>query len=206
MADALLELIGISKTYPGVVALDRRQPRGRAAARSLGLIGENGAGKSTLMKILGGVDRSRPPARSGSTASSAPALTVAEAIASRHRLRPPGAQPLRQSRRRRQHLHRPRAAAGGPLRLVDRATLRALVRPLLERARRRLRARHAGRRAVARAAAAGRDRQGAVARRAAGHHGRADLEPDPRRDRPAARASSPSSRPRASASSSSRTA
>ena len=58
--------------------------------------------------------------------------------------------------------------------------------PLLRAARRRFRARHAGLRAVARAAAAGRDRQGAVAQRAARHHGRADLEPDARRDRPAA--------------------
>jgi ribose transport system ATP-binding protein len=50
----LLELISVSKTYPGVKALDRvslRVDRGEVLA----LIGENGAGKSTLMKILGGV-------------------------------------------------------------------------------------------------------------------------------------------------------
>ena len=39
-------------------------------------------------------------------------------------------------------------------------------------------ARYAGRRTVARAAATGRDRQGAVARCAPRHHGRADLQPD----------------------------
>src|SRR4029079_11089982 len=49
----LLELEGISKRFPGVVALDQVNltvGEGDVVA----LIGENGAGKSTLMNIVGG--------------------------------------------------------------------------------------------------------------------------------------------------------
>src|SRR6266852_3151875 len=50
----ILQLEGISKRFPGVVALDRVDLE-VYPAEVVALIGENGAGKSTLMKILGGV-------------------------------------------------------------------------------------------------------------------------------------------------------
>ena len=50
----LLEVCGVSKAYPGVVALDEVSLRVRAGTVHA-LIGENGAGKSTLMKIVAGL-------------------------------------------------------------------------------------------------------------------------------------------------------
>ena len=50
----ILEMRNVSKTFPGVKALDQinlRVKRGSVHA----LMGENGAGKSTLMKILYGI-------------------------------------------------------------------------------------------------------------------------------------------------------
>ena len=52
--DTILEMRGISKTFPGVKALDNVNfsvARGEIHC----LVGENGAGKSTLMKVLSGV-------------------------------------------------------------------------------------------------------------------------------------------------------
>jgi ribose transport system ATP-binding protein len=50
----VLEMKGIGKRFPGVVALDGVDLELRPA-EIVAIIGENGAGKSTLMKILGGV-------------------------------------------------------------------------------------------------------------------------------------------------------
>ena len=49
-----LEMSGITKRFPGVVALDNVSIE-VARAEIVALIGENGAGKSTLIKILGGI-------------------------------------------------------------------------------------------------------------------------------------------------------
>src|ERR1700741_3045373 len=50
----LLQMRGIAKRFPGVIALDQVDLE-VAKGEVVALCGENGAGKSTLMKILGGV-------------------------------------------------------------------------------------------------------------------------------------------------------
>jgi ribose transport system ATP-binding protein len=54
MTNPILEMKGISKRFPGVVALDAVE-LDVYPGEVVALAGENGAGKSTLMKILGGV-------------------------------------------------------------------------------------------------------------------------------------------------------
>ncbi|MCI6927646.1 MAG: ATP-binding cassette domain-containing protein, partial [Butyricicoccus porcorum] len=54
MSEYIVELRDCTKTFPGVVALDKMQLAVKPG-EILGLIGENGAGKSTLIKVLTGV-------------------------------------------------------------------------------------------------------------------------------------------------------
>ena len=126
-----LSLSGIGKTYPGVVALDSFS-MDVSSGEVIGLVGENGAGKSTLMKILGGVikpDRGSIRLDGAEHGTFTVESSIASGIAFVHQelnlfdnldvaanifL---GREPLR----------------GGPLRLVDRDRLRAMVAPLLKR-------------------------------------------------------------------------
>jgi len=56
MSECLLEMRGISKSYPGVQALDHVHLRADSG-EIVCLLGENGAGKSTLVKILAGAQQ-----------------------------------------------------------------------------------------------------------------------------------------------------
>jgi len=131
MPEPFLELIDISKIYPGVVALDHVSfsvSRGEV----IGLIGENGAGKSTLMRVLGGVtEPSGGVIRIDGVERRS--LTVADAIKA-------GVAFVHQELNLfdnldvaanifigREPLH------GGPLKLIDRKRLHSQARPLLRR-------------------------------------------------------------------------
>ncbi len=131
MAETLLELNGISKTYPGVRALDDinlRVYRGEV----LGLIGENGAGKSTLMRVLGGaIAPSAGAIRIGGNDHAS--MTVNEAMQA-------GIAFVHQELNLFENLDVAanvfigrEKLAGGPLKLVDNAQMRARVTTLLER-------------------------------------------------------------------------
>jgi ribose transport system ATP-binding protein len=131
MAETLLELGGISKTYPGVRALNDvslRVYRGEV----LGLIGENGAGKSTLMRVLGGVVApSEGVIRIGGKDHAQ--MTVAGATRA-------GIAFVHQELNLFENLDvvanvfiGREKLAGGPLKLVDNAEMRTRVRPLLGR-------------------------------------------------------------------------
>ena len=56
MSDIILEMRGISKSFPGVKALDNVNFTVRTGEIHC-LVGENGAGKSTLMKVLSGIHK-----------------------------------------------------------------------------------------------------------------------------------------------------
>ncbi len=130
-AAPFLELVSITKTYPGVVALDDVS-LAIAPGEVIGLIGENGAGKSTLMRVLGGVAApTKGTIRIDGTERAA--LTVNDAIAA-------GIAFVHQELNLFDNLD---AAAnvfigreplyGGPLRLIDRKAMHRRVQPLLDR-------------------------------------------------------------------------
>jgi ribose transport system ATP-binding protein len=131
MAEPFLELVRITKTYPGVVAL-RDVSLSISEGEVVGLIGENGAGKSTLMKILGGVTA---PTEGSIRVDGKErrALSVPEAIAA-------GIAFVHQELNLFDNLD---VAAnvfigrepvfGGPLKLIDRKALHRQVEPLLAR-------------------------------------------------------------------------
>jgi ribose transport system ATP-binding protein len=131
MADPFLELLRITKTYPGVVAL-HDVSLSVTKGEVVGLIGENGAGKSTLMNILGGVT-APTEGTIRIDGNERAALTVPEAIAA-------GIAFVHQELNLFDNLD---VAAnvfigreplyGGPLRLIDRKALHRRVQPLLDR-------------------------------------------------------------------------
>src|ERR1700751_3850882 len=131
MAETLLDLVGISKPYPGVRALDDvtlRVCRGEV----LGLIGENGAGKSTLMRVLAGVIApSEGAIRIGGNDHAR--MTVGEATRA-------GIAFVHQELNLFENLDVAanvfigrEKLAGGPLKLGDNAEMRARVTPLAQR-------------------------------------------------------------------------
>ncbi len=131
MPDPFLELVDISKTYPGVVALDHVD-LSVSPGEVIALIGENGAGKSTLMRVLGGVVE---PSGGFIRLDGAErrSLTVADAIKS-------GIAFVHQELNLFDNLDVAgnvyigrEPVYGGPLKLIDRKRLYAQVRPLLER-------------------------------------------------------------------------
>jgi ribose transport system ATP-binding protein len=130
MTEPFLRLAGISKAYPGAMALDQVTLEVRHG-EVIGLVGENGAGKSTLMKILGGVVAPSSGAIHIDDARF-DSLSVADAIAA-------GIAFVHQELNLFENLD---AAAnvfigreplyGGILKLVDRKKLHDLARPYLE--------------------------------------------------------------------------
>ena len=176
----LLQMRGIAKRYPGVVALDGvdlEVERGEVHI----LLGENGAGKSTLMKILAGAVR---PTRESWRSRAGPWPSTARAMrrnwASAHL---PGIQSGAISDRRREYLPGPRTAGLSRRHCPSADGSRGPQTP--EQPRSRDRPRGGGPPAGCGRTADGRSGQGAFHRGEDPGDGRAHLGPDREGDRPA---------------------
>jgi ribose transport system ATP-binding protein len=127
----VLQLRGIEKRYPGVHAL-RGATLDVFAGEVVALLGENGAGKSTLMKIVGGieqpdageilVDGVRVVIRDVHTATALGIAFIHQELNLLDNLDVAGNVLLGRE-----------PTYGGPLRLIDRASVRQRARPCLDR-------------------------------------------------------------------------
>ena len=127
----LLEMRGISKTFPGVRALDNVRLSvhpGEVHA----LMGENGAGKSTLMKILSGAYQADPGGQILIDGQTGRDRRPARGQGARHRGHLPGTEPRAEPVGRREHLRSAAScAAPGPRRPAPRWS--AAARDVLKR-------------------------------------------------------------------------
>jgi hypothetical protein len=110
--DRILEMRGITKTFPGVEGAQGREPLGRSGEIHA-VVGENGAGKSTLMKVLSGrlparLLRRRDPLRR----RAAPLPRHLRQRGAGHHHHPPGAGAGAAAVDRREHLPGQRAGRG----------------------------------------------------------------------------------------------
>ena len=179
-ADYLLDVEGVRKAFPGVVALDNvqfRLKRGTVHA----LMGENGAGKSTLMKIIAGV---YTPDQGEFRLRGVPIRLefAARRSGERHRHDPSGVEPDAFHDGRREYLDQARTEKCSRLHRSRRASPQD--RKTARRSEYRHRSGDAGRSAEHRQPADDRDRQGGVFRIRRSHHGRADLGIDGKGGRP----------------------
>ena len=178
--DYLLRMEGISKSFPGVQALDDVHLNVEAGTVHA-LMGENGAGKSTLMKVLIGMYQ--PDEGTITLAGEGGAdPRHGHGPAARDLDDPPGALTGARDGGRREHL--PRSRARQPVRAHRQAAHDGRHQGAARSARPPHQPALADEAAERRADPDGRDRQGDLVRLPSHHHGRADLRDHRTRGRP----------------------